>query len=91
MDYFFLFLAIIPMTEFSTTEHVFQIHHNHSERLSIKHSDEDGPVAYKHVEHFKKTDATSSFIVGNLTDVSCSPKFNLRKLNLDSVFFSESF
>ncbi|CAF2334956.1 unnamed protein product [Rotaria sp. Silwood2] len=70
-------LAIIPMTEYSTREHFFQLHNNHSERFSIKSSDDDDDMVYEHVEHIKKSDTTVPFIAGNLTDVSCSPKSNL--------------
>ncbi|CAF3347704.1 unnamed protein product [Rotaria sp. Silwood1] len=70
-------LAIIPMTEYSTTEHFFQIHNNHSEHFSIKYSDGNDAMMYKHVEHIKKSDTAGSFIAGNLTDVNCSPKSNL--------------
>lgn len=67
------------MTEYSTIEHFFQLHSNHSEQLLIQSSDENGLLGYKHVEHIKKSDSSAPFIVGNATDVSCSPKSNLRK------------
>ncbi|CAF1927082.1 unnamed protein product [Rotaria magnacalcarata] len=70
-------LAIIPMTEYSTLEPLLQIHNNHSERFSIKSSDENNLLTYAHVEHFKKIDLPVPFIPGNMTDVICSPKANL--------------
>ncbi|CAF0950336.1 unnamed protein product [Rotaria sordida] len=81
-------LAIIPMTEYSTIEHVFQIHNNHSERFSIKSSDDDDLIIYKHVEHIKKSDATVPFIPSNLTNVNCSPKSNL---HLGSTKFLDAY
>ncbi|CAF3403788.1 unnamed protein product [Rotaria socialis] len=81
-------LAIIPMTEYSTLEHLLQVHNNHSERFSIKYSDENNLLTYNHVEHIKKIDSSVPFIVGNMTDVICSPKSNL---HLASSTFIDSY
>ena len=70
------------MMEYSTKEHVFQVHRNHSEHLSIESSDRNNAPTYTHVEHIKKSDLSVLFMVRNTTDVSCSPKSNLRKLNI---------
>jgi hypothetical protein len=79
-----LFSAIIPMSEYSTMEHVLQIHDNHSEHYSIKSTDENQIASYKHVEHMK-TSLEMPFTISNLTKVHCSPKFSLRKLNISRI------
>jgi hypothetical protein len=72
------------MIEYSTMEHVLQIHDNHSEHLSINSSDENGATYYKPVEHIK-TNLEIPFTISNLTKVHCSPKFSLSKLNTSSI------
>jgi len=70
------------MNEYSTKEHILQIHDNHSEHLSINPNDGNGVSTYKHVEHIKASASMLPFTLINTTDVSCSPKFSLRKLNI---------
>jgi len=72
------------MKEYSTIEHVLQIHDNHSEHLSINSSDENGITYYKPVEHMKPS-FEIPFTASNVTEVHCSPKFNLGKLNTFSI------
>lgn len=74
-------LAIIPMSEYSTMEHVLHLHDNHSEQLSVSTSDEYQSPVYTHVENFKATALTLPFTLGNITKVKCSPRFSLRKSN----------
>jgi hypothetical protein len=79
------FLAIIPMNEYSTIEHVLQIHDNHSEQFSINSDDGNDMPTYRHVEHIKTSASMIPFSLMNATDVSCSPKFSLRKLNILNI------
>lgn len=81
------------MSEYSTVEHFYQIHDNHSEHFSLKSNDDYGGPIYKHVEYLKTSSAMVSFVVGNTTDVNCSPKFSLRKLINERVgfFFKRDF
>ena len=74
------FLAIIPTTEYSTIEHFLQIHENHSEHFSIKQTDVYETPIYRHVENLKTSGAMIPSVLGNATDVSCSPKFSSCKL-----------
>jgi hypothetical protein len=69
------------MNEYSTIEHVLQVHDNHSEHLSINSNDGHGIPVYKHVEHIKASASMIPVAFINVTDVHCSPKFSLRKLN----------
>jgi hypothetical protein len=80
-----LFSAIIPMSEYSTMEHVLQIHDNHSEQFSINSDDGNDMPTYRHVEHIKTSASMIPFSLMNATDVSCSPKFSLRKLNISRI------
>ena len=67
------------MSEYSTVEHYYQIHDNHSEQLALKSGDDYGGPIYKHVEYLKTSASIVPFAIGNTTDVNCSPKFSLRK------------
>jgi hypothetical protein len=75
------FLAIIPTIEHSTIEHFLQIHDNHSEHFSMKPNDGYEIPVYRHVENIKASAAMIPSVLGNATDVSCSPKFSSCKLN----------
>ena len=68
------------MTEYSTIDHYLQIHDNHSEQFAIKPSDDGAPPAYRHVEQLKMSASMVPLVLGNATDVHCSPRFSLRKL-----------
>jgi hypothetical protein len=76
----FFFLAIIPASEYSTLEHVLQIHNNHSKQLSLDNYDEYESPVYTHVENMKTGVSILPFTIGNATNVKCSPRFSLRKL-----------
>jgi hypothetical protein len=76
----FFFLAIIPASEYSTLEHVLQIHNNHSKQLSLDTYDENESPVYTHVENIKPGVSILPFTIGNATNVKCSPRFSLRKL-----------
>jgi hypothetical protein len=65
------------MNEYSTIEHVLQVHDNHSEHLSINSNDGHGIPVYKHVEHIKASASMIPVAFINVTDVHCSPKFSL--------------
>jgi len=69
-------------------EHVLQIHDNHSEQLAIHSNDENDLPTYKHVEHMKTSASMMPFTLINETDVSCSPKFNISKLNTFNISVS---
>jgi hypothetical protein len=73
------------MTEYSTIEHVLQIHSNHSEHFSIKSIDGSEIPTYKHVEYFKASASMIPSVLGNVTDVICSPKYSLSKLNVLNI------
>jgi hypothetical protein len=76
---FCLSSAIIPMSEYSTMEHVLHIHNNHSEHFPVEPYDEyDSPI-YTHVERLKSSALILPYTIGNLTNVKCSPKFSFRK------------
>jgi len=78
------------MSEYSTMEHVLHIHNNHSEHLPIETYDEyDSPI-YTHVEHIKTNVLILPFIIGNATNVKCSPRFSLRKLK-ENYFINKKF
>ncbi|CAF1397844.1 unnamed protein product [Rotaria sordida] len=79
-------LAIIPMSEYSTMDHILHIHNNHSEQLSVESYDEyDSPV-YTHVENIKTSVLILPFTIGNITHVKCSPRFSLN-LNLSNFLY----
>jgi hypothetical protein len=80
IDLLFFSLAIIPMSEYSTMEHVLYIHNNHSEHLSAATYDEYGSPVYIHGEYLPPSAVILPFTLGNLTNVKCSPKINIRKL-----------
>ena len=67
------------MSEYSTMEHILRIHDNHSQHLAIDLNDDTKLATYRHVEHMKTNGAASSYILGNVTRVNCSPKYSLRK------------
>ncbi|UJR13460.1 hypothetical protein I4U23_000474 [Adineta vaga] len=69
--------AIIPMSEYSTVEHVLQLHSNHSDKLSFETSHTDQSIVYTHVEHINTNVDRLPFAVVNITDVKCSPRFSL--------------
>ncbi|UJR33860.1 hypothetical protein I4U23_021281 [Adineta vaga] len=69
-------LALIPMSEYSTVEHVLQVPSNQSEQFPIKDIDINN-VPYKHVDHIK-TGSITDYILSNETHVSCSPRFSFR-------------
>lgn len=72
------------MSEYSTMEHIFRIHGNHSEQFAVNSDDvengNDQPT-YKHVEHMKASASSIPYTLINETDVSCSPKFTLSKIH----------
>ncbi|CAF0896759.1 unnamed protein product [Adineta ricciae] len=78
-------LALIPMSEYSTTEHILHLHSNHSNELFVGNSHEDLSTVYAHVEHINTNVDKLPFTIGNLTHVKCSPKFSLH-LNLSKFF-----
>jgi len=89
----FFFLAIIPASEYSTLEHVLQIHNNHSKQLSLENYDEYESPVYTHVENMKTGASILPFTIGNATNVKCSPRFSLRKLRAprgQKIFFSRA-
>jgi hypothetical protein len=71
------------MSEYSTVEHILQVHENHSEQLAISSNDGHVIPAYKHAEFIKPN---LPFEERNATHVSCSPKFSLRKLNILYIY-----
>lgn len=78
------------MSEYSTMEHVLQIHHNHSGQLELGTHDEHESPIYTHVENIKLSLSTLPFTIANETDVRCSPRFSLRKLinfYINSILF----
>ncbi|CAF1217425.1 unnamed protein product [Adineta steineri] len=71
--------AIIPMSEYSTKEHMLQLHNNHSQHLLFDaSSDEYELPAYTHVENIKTSISDLPFTLGNITNVKCSPQFSLQ-------------
>ncbi|CAF1197923.1 unnamed protein product [Adineta ricciae] len=80
-------LALIPMSEYSTTEHILHLHNNHSNELFVGNSQEDLSIVYAHVEHISTSVDKLPFTIGNLTHVKCSPKFSLH-LNLSRFFIA---
>ena len=73
----FAVLAIIPMTEFSTFDHILSIHQNHSEELSIRIVNNTLIDSYKHVEHIKSTDVISKLAIGPAIPVTCGQIFSI--------------
>lgn len=71
------------MSEYSTVEHILQVHESHSEQLAISSNDGHVIPAYRHVEYIK---SDVPFEEKNATQVSCSPKFSLRKLNILYIY-----
>lgn len=69
------------MSEYSTMEHIFQIHGNHSDEFAINSNDGNDQPTYKHVESMKTSASLIPFTLMNETDVSCSPKFTLSKFS----------
>ena len=75
------------MSEYSTMEHIYRIHGNHSEQFAINsddHEDGNDQPTYQHVEHMKTGVSLIPFTLMNETDVSCSPKFTLSKFHSPS-------
>lgn len=67
------------MSEYSTEEHFLQVHDNHSEPLAMNYYEVNDLPSYKHVENIKASASIVPFALMNATDVTCSPKFSLRK------------
>lgn len=67
------------MSEYSTFEHILQLHGNHSVEFSLDDAEETNSPLYTHVESLASNQLHLPFILGNLTEVKCSPKFSLRK------------
>ncbi|CAF1395460.1 unnamed protein product [Rotaria sp. Silwood1] len=80
-------LAIIPMSEYSTIDHILRIHNNHSEQLPIETYDEYDLPVYTHVENIKTSVYILPFIIVNATHVKCSPRFSLR-LDLSNFLYA---
>ncbi len=78
------------MTEHSTIEHVLQIHGNHSGQFSINSNDGNDMPTYRHVESIKTSASMIPFTLMNTTDVTCSPKFSISKLNILNLSFEKS-
>ncbi|CAF4541732.1 unnamed protein product [Rotaria sp. Silwood2] len=80
-------LAIIPMSEYSTMDHILRIHNNHSNQLPIEIYDEYDSPAYTHVEDIKTNVFILPLTIVNATHVKCSPRFSLR-LNLSNFLYA---
>lgn len=66
------------MNEYSTMENVLQVHSNDSEHFLAESIVGLDTAQYKHVESIKSTGLLPS-ILDNVTEVTCSPRFSLRK------------
>ena len=67
------------MSEYSTIEHVLQLHNNHSDQFTLGTYQEGESPVYTDVESMKASVDKLPFTMGNLTNVKCSPRFSLRK------------